>query len=154
MQKPKCLRAQLQHMPDAGQHLVLPVDDISEIQAFCKLLDLQRGSDPGLSLVVPWPDPDVSEQTLVKAVLRDYFYPILTGELDVFIETPTLKTILDSNSLIAEAKKLGDKVTGGFQSILELAAQYPGSVQLEVPPEGHPIAPRGIRRQIQVPTIS
>lgn len=107
-------------IPD-GHHFVLPIDDASEIQTFCELFDLQRGSDPGLSLVVLWPDPEISDQTLLKVVLSDYFYPILTGELDVFVETPTVKIILDSNSLIPEAKKLGDQVTSECLSLLELA---------------------------------
>ena len=107
--------------PTQGDDLVMPVHDAVEIESFCKLFDLQRGNDPGLSVVVPWPDRAISEEGLIKAVLSDYFYPILDGTLDVWVETPNVKTLLDSASIINEAKKIGSEVSGDLLPFLELA---------------------------------
>jgi hypothetical protein len=106
--------------PTEGE-LVIPIDDRAEIANFCELFELERANEPGLSLVVPYPDPELTENSLIDAVLRDYFYPILVGSLEVWIETPTVKTVLDKNSLLNEAKKLGNAVSADLRSLLGLA---------------------------------
>ena len=40
-------------------------------------------------------------------MLRDYFYVILSGTLDVIVETPNIKTVIDQTSLKQEAIKYG-----------------------------------------------
>jgi len=107
--------------PHQGDDLVMPVDDTVEIESFCTLFGLQRGNDPGLSIVVPWPDALISEKALVKAVLADYFYPILDGTLEVLVETPGVETLLDNHSIIEEASKLGSELSGDLPPFLELA---------------------------------
>lgn len=122
-------------VPEEGNHLVMPIAALTEIDKFCNLFDLQRGTDPGLSLIVPWPDPEITEDSLVRSVLRDYFYPILSGALDVYVETPSIKTVLDSNSLIDEARKLGDQIPHDFPMLLELAdwaRQVPTDQKIEI----------------------
>lgn len=100
--------------------LVLPTQDSVVIDEFASLFDLQRGNTPGLSIVIPWPDPEITDHALVTAVLRDYFYPILTGQLEVIVETPSVKTVLDANSLLAEVSKLDQQYAGDLKPLIEL----------------------------------
>ncbi len=101
--------------------IIVPTTNRELLDAFCGIFDLQRGlSDPGLSLVVPWYDSEIDEKWILKAVLRDYFYPILMGELDVIVETPSIKTSLDSKSLRAEIMRLED-IGKEMGPILDLA---------------------------------
>jgi len=102
--------------------LIMPVTDATEIDRFCRLFDLQRGTDAGLSVVVPWPDRATTDASLVRAVLRDYFYPILAGQLEVVVETPGVQTVLNAASLIGEVQRLGGDLVGELQVLLELAA--------------------------------
>jgi len=104
-----------------GQSLVVPVEQEEEVQQFCEAFQLRRGKAPGLSIVVPWLDGEVTERAILEAVLRDYFYPILCGQLKVQVETPKLKTILDSGSLISEVSKPGLEVVQDLKPLLELA---------------------------------
>lgn len=105
-----------------GQQLVLPVEDAAVLNQFAELFDLQRGADPGLSLIVPWPDPEITEKALISAVLRDYFYPILTRQLEVFVETPSFKNVLDATNLLHEVGRLDPQVAGDLKPLIELAS--------------------------------
>lgn len=108
-------------VPDGTGQLVMPVADDILIDQFCSVFDLQRGADAGLSLIVPWPDTDITDQALVRAVMHDYFYPILAGQLDVIVETPSVQTVLDAGSLISEAHRVGGDFGSKLQPTLELA---------------------------------
>lgn len=86
---------------------ILPIEDAAFIDSFSKAFDVQRGDDPGLTIVVPWCDLELTDENLVSAVLRGYFWPILRGQLEVIVEARSIRTILDASSLEDEIKKLG-----------------------------------------------
>lgn len=72
----------LQH-PD----LILPVTDGATVSAFTHDFGLTRRTQPGLSIVVPWADPEITHAALVAAVLTGYFHPILRNRLSVEVES-------------------------------------------------------------------
>ncbi len=88
--------------------LVLPVEDPAELDWFAGLFKLERKShDPGLSVIVPWPHSEIDEEALVQAVVRQYFYPILTGDLEVWVRTPSVsETFLDAANFAEEGRRL------------------------------------------------
>jgi hypothetical protein len=108
-------------LPEGERELVMPIKDDSEIENFSSLFNLQRDTEPGLSLVVPWPDPEVTDQLLVQAVVRDYFYPILAGQLDVMVETPSIETVLGASSLVEDLRRIGGDVVRELLPSVELA---------------------------------
>ncbi len=63
--------------------LVTPVEDREVLAQFTDAFRLIRGDDPGLSIVIPWYDDDITEEGLLESAVRDWFYSILTGELVV-----------------------------------------------------------------------
>lgn len=68
--------------------MILPVDDPEYISHIKKHFRIKRELDqPGLSVIIPWPDEDITEHAILMAVLKDYFYPVITGQLTVDIET-------------------------------------------------------------------
>lgn len=106
----------------SGDNLVMPVDNKALIDNFVRIFDLQRGeNDPGLSIVIPWHDQELTERALLKAVLRDYFWPILMNRLQVLVETPGIKTILDANTVDSELNKIGADLEEELLPLLELA---------------------------------
>ncbi len=106
---------------DKNSEIVMPTESRELLDTFCKTFDLQRGpKDQGLSLVVPWYDSEIDEKWILKAVLRDYFYPILMGKLDVIVETSLIKTSLDSKNLRAEIMRFED-IGKEMSPILDLA---------------------------------
>ena len=103
------------------QPLVMPDEDNASFDAFATLFGLQRGRSPGLSVVIPFPDPEITDEALIRAVLQDYFYPILAGQLEIFIETPSLQTVFDSNSILEEVGSLDPQIGGDLQPLVDLA---------------------------------
>lgn len=57
----------------------LPLYDSNLLQQFRTDFHLQRTDEPGLSIVVPWYDEEITADLLLEAVLRQYYYPILAG---------------------------------------------------------------------------
>ncbi len=102
-------------LPDADSHLVMPIEDNNHIELFLNMFHLERQNDPGLSVIVPWLDSEITQAAIIQAVLRNYFYSIFSGDLDVMVKTSGVETLLDKNSLLSEANKLTED-----QSILPL----------------------------------
>ncbi len=101
--------------------LILPIEDKDYIDQFCDVFDVQRGDDPGLTIVVPWCDLDLTDRNLVGAVLRGYFWPILRGQLEVIIEARSIETLLDAKSLTKEVKRIGGDLEREVLPLCELA---------------------------------
>ena len=59
------------------------VDDPALLDEFARDFCLERGAEPGLSLVVPYPDPELTPDAIVPSIVRHYFLPIIRQELEV-----------------------------------------------------------------------
>jgi len=89
-----------------GSILMLPITDTKTLNHFCKDFTLSRDNQPGLSIVVPYIDPEITVQDIKQAVISDYFYPILKGELFVEIDTLNQKHRINAKSLLKETASL------------------------------------------------
>jgi hypothetical protein len=80
---------------------VFPVVDDHLIQKFCQTFGLQRGTNPGLSIVIPFYDEaEITTATVQHSVIVGYFVPILKKELIVEIVDPSgTVTFLDHSNL-------------------------------------------------------
>jgi hypothetical protein len=107
-------------LPTADQLLPMPISDDSEITQFCKQFNLERGTEPGLSVVVPWPDKDITDREIICGVAKHYFYPILTGQLEVIVKTPTKSATLDSQSFFSELKNVDAGLAEELQPLIDL----------------------------------
>lgn len=101
--------------------LILPIEDSAFIEHFIQVFDIERGDDPGLTIVVPWCHLELTDENLVRAVLRGYFWPILRGELEVIVEARKIETILDANSLEQEIRKIGNNLEQEIMPLIKLA---------------------------------
>ena len=100
---------------------ILPIKDPVYIDAFCNSFGILRKDEPGLSIVVPWCDPDLSEEDLIRAVLRGYFWPILRGDLEVEIDSGANPTILDSDNVEGAIKGIGGEIENEMMPLIQLA---------------------------------
>lgn len=82
----------------------LPVSDQRQINKFIADFGLKRGTDPGLTLVVPYCDERWTSAAVIESVVKDYFFPILNGQLVVTVESPEARCVLDSDSLMTVVK--------------------------------------------------
>lgn len=104
-----------------GDGLVLPVGERGFIEQFSKEFRLERSNEPGLSVVVPWVDEEITAQTLLRAVVEDYFFPILTGDLCVTVATGASEIEITKNSLGATSQSLGEDFAKKMLPLLQLA---------------------------------
>lgn len=74
---------------DGDSGAIVPLSESDrELSLFRGAFKMQRGTEPGLSIVVPWIPKaiaKVSRDELVASVLADYFYPIIAGRLVVSV---------------------------------------------------------------------
>ncbi len=74
----------------------MPMEDNASIGEFCQTFSVSRKHETGLSIVIPYvheaddeaEDKGISFESILDAVLADYFLPILRGELEVEVEGP------------------------------------------------------------------
>lgn len=107
--------------PVARGSFVLPVSDPRVLDQFCTDFYVSRDSQPGLSIVVPFIDNEITFEHLREAVISDYFYPILKGELVVDIETPDRQIHIDATSLLQETENLETAARERLLPVIALA---------------------------------
>lgn len=99
---------------------VLPVEDAGTLAAFRRDFCVARERDtPGLSVVVPYFDQEITLAKLQNSVIREYFYPILSGRLTVRLEQPEHEPVeLTADSLLERAAV--DETDAGGDPLLPL----------------------------------
>lgn len=93
---------EVQYLPHAfyakfeADEFQMPSEDHSEIERFKDIFGIERlDREPGLSLVIPCPDEEISERGLIEAAILNYFFPILTRRLVVEVNNQAI----DSNTI-------------------------------------------------------
>jgi hypothetical protein len=64
----------------------IPETDKPAIAEFASATGLTRADQPGFSVVIPFPIDQLKPKSLIEGVITNYFYPILTGELEVEVQ--------------------------------------------------------------------
>jgi hypothetical protein len=110
------------------EDFVLPIDETSAISDFRSTFSISRTTEPGLSVVVPYVDPEVTFQRLVAASATDYFLPILQGQLVVKLESPGQTIVLEAGTLERTLAHLANdegKETARYTELARWSAQLP-----------------------------
>ncbi len=83
-----------------------PFESSETLNAFTTLFRVTRENETGLSVVIPFPKPELmATKPLVESVLRDYFYPVIQGKLKVTICFEGSADIVLSNDTIKAVAK-------------------------------------------------
>lgn len=97
---------------------ILPLTENSFINEFSKQFGLQRTTEPGLSVVVPWPVQPPDAGHLIAMVARNYLWPILAGSLSVDV----MGSVLDQSTIRQVASLLPDGMLAFAENILTAEA--------------------------------
>lgn len=96
----------------SDDEFVSPIEDAVAIDDFCRLFRVTRTSEPGLSVVVPFVDPDITFEALLHASVKDYFLPIMDARLEITVTAgaSTVRLAADTlDQVVAEHRAvLGD----------------------------------------------
>lgn len=89
---------------------VLPATaDGGDFGRFLRALRLERRAQTGLSVVIPWVRDEVTVEAIRNAVVREYFLPVIRGDLKVEISTGTGEPLVIANeSLDRTVSELAD----------------------------------------------
>lgn len=101
-----------------------PIENPNDIAEFKKAFGIQRVNEPGLSVAVVLPHHTISEESLIKAAILHYFFPILQGKLVVRVNEKELNssTLKEMTSLYYPLQQLGMEETICFaQEICSLS---------------------------------
>ena len=105
--------------------LPLPVnqtEDSELFHSFCQLFKLKRTIEPGLSIVIPYIDNEIDHAETVKAIIEDYFWPIMTSDLYVSVEGSEQEhEKIESGSLIKLASRFCEEQDSELKPKIELA---------------------------------
>jgi len=123
-----------------NDRLQLPVTDAATVEELRKLFGVMRTDQTGLSLIVPYPNPDITEQTIIGGVVRNYYFPILAGRLVVEVGSVTI----DARTFHQVAASMpnngagaaGTKIPLGFVEAVSKQLEHPPSVIAQVPING------------------
>jgi hypothetical protein len=78
---------------------VMPIEDAVEIDRFRETFLVNRTDEPGLSVVVPFVDGDITYEALLQAAVRDYFLPIMEKRLVVELKAGAREVAVDADNL-------------------------------------------------------
>lgn len=119
-----------------GQALPLTSDD--EIMSFRKAFRLTRLSEPGLSLVIPFP-VDFDLKLAIQTIITEFYYPIACGTLEVTIggfEIAALNIDIVADQVLSddEARKKRSSFTKGFRNLARsvIAAEKSGFTPVQL----------------------
>lgn len=97
--------------------LPLPVDGADHISQVRATFGFTRNEEPGLSIAVPWVDPTIEFELLLKATIEKYAYAILAGQLAVTLENGDQSIVLDAESLQHHTSELSEEAAKQVQLI-------------------------------------
>ncbi|MDY6801169.1 MAG: hypothetical protein SVU94_08095 [Bacteroidota bacterium] len=96
---------------DKEKYFAIPFnsdEDYSVIKTFEETFNINRNCDDyGLSVLIPFPKQEICEESIIKSVIEQYFYPIIEGKLVVKVKTNNQDEIIINSDTIG---KIIDKV--------------------------------------------
>ena len=80
---------------------IMPVEEPLLLDSFAQAFELERKNQQGLSIVVPWVDERINIKDIQTGVIRNFFWPIFQGELEVDV-------VDDKNIIKIDCDKIKD----------------------------------------------
>lgn len=84
----------------------MPVENGGIISEFKNKFGIARNTEAGLSLVIILPVDEINFDSLQKAVIEHYFYPVLAGSLKVEVRESDRQEELNGSNLIEKASAI------------------------------------------------
>lgn len=78
---PHAFFADVENEGDVYNRIPVPIQDQNLLQQFEKQFALSRSGEPGLSVVIPFPNPNFDLSRMISVSIGNYFYPLITGQL-------------------------------------------------------------------------
>lgn len=66
---------------DIRTAMPVPLRESDLVEQFLDQFSLERAGNPGLSVIIPFPNPEFRVESMIGVAIVNYFYPLLTGQL-------------------------------------------------------------------------
>lgn len=103
---------------------VMPESESALIDDFCTTFGVTRTTEPGLSIVIPFPQQDIRHESLVVSLLEHYFYPLLSGELVLEVISGSGTVSIDKSTIRTVVGEYMPKDRADLIGTLDLADWY------------------------------
>ncbi len=78
---PHAFFADVENEDDVFKRIPVPIQDPQLVNQFVEQFELKRSGEPGLSIVIPFPNPHFKLPKMINVSIGNYFYPLITGQL-------------------------------------------------------------------------
>ena len=78
---PHAFFADIENEGDIYKQIPVPIKDDRLVNHFIDQFSLERSTEPGLSVVIPFPNPNFKLNRMISISIGNYFYPLITGQL-------------------------------------------------------------------------
>lgn len=78
---PHAFYSDLENEDDIFKRIPVPIRDADFVAKFEKNFTIGRGTETGLSVVIPFPNSDFDVEKMIGVAIENYFYPLITGQL-------------------------------------------------------------------------
>lgn len=99
-----------------------PTADTDIIESFRETFSLKREKEisSGLSIIIPFPRKEITSEAIVKSVLKQYFYPIISGSLvvEVVDRDNKINTQINENTIFELLESM--KLTADYSKLFKL----------------------------------
>lgn len=120
-------------VPDRDDGFVVPIEDTDVIDDFTLVFSISRESEPGLSVVVPFPREEITSKEVVQSVIHHYFFPVLSGELVVEIASNGNLIVINKDSIDQVASEYIEENSDSFSGTVRLAKWYLEQSEQDIP---------------------
>lgn len=73
---------------DEDKFFAKPQEAEDVLERFDEDFNLFRGDNPGLSVIIPYPWDEITSESIMLEIVRQYYYAILSNDLNIDIEDP------------------------------------------------------------------
>lgn len=86
-------------MFDSGSYFAKPIADQSFLHQFKQDFKISRNNEPGLSVVIPFFNSEVTKTRLILGIIKQYFFPLINGSLEVVIKNEDTEITIEKGNL-------------------------------------------------------
>ena len=101
-------------------YFCMPVEEDSFIEQFQKDFNLNRTDEPGLSIVIPYPNNELTAGQYIESVISSYFMEIHDGKLEVHVRSGKKTIEITRNNLKAVIEAADESPTFAKSKLLGL----------------------------------
>lgn len=78
---PHAFFADVENKEDYDTRFTVPIKDDDFVNKFLEQFGINRREDPGLSIIIPFPNREFDIKTMITVAIENYFYPLITSKL-------------------------------------------------------------------------